>query len=380
MSEQPEKSELPSDAVPEVKPTEHIAPENPPLQLAPIDEPEQDEAEQNAPEQEASVQEPPQQVEVPTATVEPVPEEAPPKTTTPLPRQTARVAEKPKPERHTLVTVVSALRALVLTFSAAVIVSSIFMWFTTPEFLSPTTRRLLGPVRATAEHNELISTAIPTAFWFKRIGVIAGHSGIATYGRTKGNVDTGAVCQDGFTEASVTLKVAQQVVAQLQGKGYTAEVLDEFDLRLDNYQAAAFISLHADSCDTFDDGFNHSGFKSTYPLERETVRDQDIRLNDCVRNNYAAATGLQFAPGGITPEMTEYHAFYSVYGHPGVAPTTPGIILELGLLSYDRDLLQNHTDKSATGVVNGLLCFLEPKQQPTLSGGSKPIPTPTPNS
>jgi N-acetylmuramoyl-L-alanine amidase len=361
VSEQPE---IPSDAVPEVKPTEHIAPEDPPLQLAAIDE-------QDAPEQAATVE----------PTPEVVPETALPITTTPLPRQSARVASKPvRQERHTLVTVVSALRALILTFSAAVIASSIFMWFTTPEFLSARTRQVLGPVRATAEHSELVSTTIPTPFWFKRIGVVAGHSGIATYGTTKGNVDSGAVCQDGFTEASVTLKVAQQVVAQLQGKGYTAEMLDEFDLRLDNYQAAAFISLHADSCEFFDDGFNHSGFKSTYPLERETVRDQDVRLNDCIRNNYGGVTGLQYSSGGITPAMTNYHAFHAVGEHPGIAPSTPGVILELGLLSYDRDLLQNHTDKSATGVVNGLLCFLEPKEQPALSGASAPIPTPTPNS
>jgi len=341
VSEQPE---IPSDAVPEVKPTEHVAPETP----------------QPAP--------------------EPIPEIAPAsepaaKASTPLLRQSTKIVQKP--QRHTLVTVVSAIRALVLTFAAAVTASTIFMYFTTPEFLSPQTRQVLGPVRATAERNEITPTAIPTPFWFKRVGIVAGHSGIATYGTTKGNVDSGAVCPDGFTEATVTLKVAQLVVAKLQGKGYDALLLDEFDLRLDNLQAAAFVSLHANPCDNYNDGFNHSGFSSTYPLERETVRDQDIRLNECVRNNYSALTGLPFNSGSITENMTNYHAFHAVGAHPGIALTTPGIILELGLLGYDRDILQNHTDKLAQGVVNGLLCFLEPQPQPTLGQSSAPIPTPT---
>ena len=52
--------------------------------------------------------------------------------------------------------------------------------------------------------------------------------------------------------------------------------------------------------------------------------------------------------------MTEYHAFHQM------APSTPAIILEVGTLSYDGDLLQNHTDQLAQGIVNGLLCFLNP--------------------
>jgi len=286
------------------------------------------------------------------------------------PPEKSQPAKKSKPaqpaDHYTLVTVVSALRALSLTFAAAVIVSTIFMIFTSPDFLSAGTRKELGQVRATAQSIAAAPTPLPTPVWFKRVGVVAGHSGIATYGTTRGNVDTGAVCDDGFTEASVTMKVAQQVVAALQGRGYTVDLLQEFDLRLDNYQAAAFISLHADSCEKFDDGFNHSGFKLAYPVDRLTVRDQDLRLSDCIRDNYGPVTGLPFTPGGITDAMTRYHAFHLSLGHPGIASTTPGLILELGLLSYDRDLLQNHSDKSAKGIVNGLLCYLDPRGQPAV--------------
>ena len=318
-------------------------------------------------------------VVAPPAPVEPVHEEAPaPDVAAKTERAPAQrvqsekvPSKRPKSQpvtkqRYTLVTVVSALRALSLTFAAAVIVSTIFMIFTSPDFLSAGTRKELGQVRATAQSIAAAPTALPTPVWFNRVGVVAGHSGIATYGTTRGNVDTGAVCDDGFTEASVTMKVAQQVVAALQGRGYTVDLLQEFDLRLDDYQAAAFISLHADSCEKFDDGFNHSGFKLAYPVDRLTVRDQDLRLSDCIRDNYGPVTGLPFTPGGITDAMTRYHAFHLSLGHPGIASTTPGLILELGLLSYDRDLLQNHSDKSAKGIVNGLLCYLDPRGQPAV--------------
>jgi hypothetical protein len=52
------------------------------------------------------------------------------------------------------------------------------------------------------------------------------------------------------------------------------------------------------------------------------------------------------------------------------------VILELGFLSYDRDLLQNHTDRLAQGIVNGLLCFLDPKSLPEPSPTAR-VPTPT---
>ena len=269
-------------------------------------------------------------------------------------------------QRYTLVTVVSALRALSVTFGVSVIVATIFMWFTSPDFLSAGTQNSLAHVMATDAQVLAPPTAIPAPAWRKHVGIVAGHSGIATYGTTKGNVDTGAVCPDGFTEASVTMNVARQAVAQLQGRGFEADLLEEFDLRLQNYKADAFISLHADSCDTYDDGYNHSGFKDSYPIERFTARDKDLRFDQCIRENYGAATNLTFTPGGITDNMTKYHAFHTSQGHDGIAGTTPALILELGMLSYDRDLLQNHTDKSAQGVVNGILCFLAPTTLATI--------------
>ena len=112
-------------------------------------------------------------------------------------------------------------------------------------------------------------------------------------------------------------------------------------------------------------------------------RDRDTQLNSCVLQYYGQATGIPFTPGGITVNMTNYHAFHESGGHPGIALTTPAVILELGVLSYDRDLLQNHTDEMARGVFDSLLCFLEPTALATLlpstppNGGST-VPTATP--
>jgi N-acetylmuramoyl-L-alanine amidase len=282
----------------------------------------------------------------------------------------------PRKEHHImLITAVSALRSLIITFAAAVSAATIFTWWTSPDFLSAGTQRNLAVVvaQATSERNAATPTALPTPVWFNRIGIIAGHSGIATYGPTKGNVDPGTVCPDGFNEASVAMSVARQVVAILRGRGFTVDLLEEWDAKLDGYQAAALVSLHADSCENFNDGYNHSGFKSTYPTERYTSRDRDLRLDACIRQNYASSTGLQFQPGSITVNMTKYHAFHQI------APSTAAVILELGFLSYDRDLLQNHTDKLAQGIVNGLLCYLEPATQPTaMASVQAPAPSPTP--
>ncbi|MEP7285442.1 MAG: N-acetylmuramoyl-L-alanine amidase [Chloroflexota bacterium] len=392
MSEQPPHESLPD--VPEIEPVEHIAPESTfitpetdtsaptapfttptPIILAPMPDdtdeaPPIEEVEKSEESEESAPIESSETPIISTAAAKAQPKRSKP--------SKPSIKKPQRKERYTLVTIVSALRSLIVTFAAAVIVATIFMWWTSPDFLSAKTQRELAPVLATAERVGVRPTDLPTPFWFNRVGVVAGHSGIATYGLTKGNVDPGAVCPDGFTEASVTMKVAQQVVASLQGRGFSVDLLEEFDPRLDQYQGAAFISLHADSCDTYDDGFNHSGFKVASPVERFTVRDQDQRLESCMRENYGPATGLQYAPGEITDNMTKYHAFHNSQGHSGIAQTTPAIILELGLLSYDRDLLEHRTDKVAQGIVNGLLCYLQPSLQATITAAVTPVPATLP--
>jgi hypothetical protein len=51
--------------------------------------------------------------------------------------------------------------------------------------------------------------------------------------------------------------------------------------------------------------------------------------------------------------MREYHAFYEI------APETPGAIIEIGFMGDDRYLLLFQQERVATGIVEGLVCFLE---------------------
>jgi N-acetylmuramoyl-L-alanine amidase len=310
---------------------------------------------------------------VPLVSSVPVRKSEPRQKSEPRPRSEPRQKSEPRKrrkERYTLVTAVSLIRSLAVTFSAAVIASTIFMWFTSPDFLPARTRANLAPVQQTAQRVIATRTPLPTPTWFNVIGVLAGHSGS---GRTDTGIpDPGSVCADGFTELSVTTEVAARVAAKLRGRGYTVVELGEFDERLDGFEAAAFISLHAEACVDYGAGYTFHGFKSTYPGTRFTVRDQDMIFNDCVRVNYAALTNMQFQANQITPNMLEYHAFRKI------APTTPGVILELGWLNYNRDMLAQ-PDLLADAIVNGMRCFLEPIALATdVAAPGSPVSSPTP--
>lgn len=175
----------------------------------------------------------------------------------------------------------------------------------------------------------------------RQVGLIAGH---------KGN-DSGAVCDDGLTEAEVNLKVAELTAERLQRAGIQVEILDEFDPRLRGYRADALVSIHSDSCQT-----EFSGFK---------VANQDggtaasERLTECLWVNYEAATGLDRHPSTITNNMTNYHAFREI------ALETPASIIELGFLNADRGVIADQPERAADGVANGIRCFLAPAAQPT---------------
>lgn len=171
-----------------------------------------------------------------------------------------------------------------------------------------------------------------------KIGIVAGHW----------QNDSGAVCDDGLMEVEINIDIAQRVVSQLTLSGYNAEMLAEFSSKLKDYQAAALISIHTDSCGAGD----LSGFKVAR-VSSSQVPDIEDRLVSCLSDEYRDATGLQFHQDTITFDMTEYHAFYEI------APETPGAIIEIGFMSADRSLLTKRQDKVVSGIVNGIKCFIE---------------------
>jgi N-acetylmuramoyl-L-alanine amidase len=169
-----------------------------------------------------------------------------------------------------------------------------------------------------------------------RIGIIAGH---------KGN-DSGAVCADGLTEAEVNENIAVRVVSALQARGIAADMLTEFDPRLDGYVGTALVSIHADSCDYINElatGFKISGSSYT----------DSSALSICVEEAYRQATQLSYHANTITRDMTDYQAFRRI------SVGVPALIIEVGFMNLDRDLLTRQPDRVAGGITDGLWCYLD---------------------
>ncbi len=235
------------------------------------------------------------------------------------------------------------LRAFIIVIVAAGLMATIFTWWTPNGFISEDARAGLSVAIATNAAT-VVPTALPTPNWARKIGIVSGH---------RGN-DSGAVCPDGLTEASVNLNVAEQVVQNLRGDGYTVDLLDEFDPRLNGYQAAALVSLHSNTCQDF--GEPVSGFIVAASASRITARTDDGQLVDCIAKNYAAESGLQRRME-TTVDMTNYHSFREI------DPLTPAAIIEMGFLLGDRQILTQHSDVLAKGITDGIRCFLEPGQK-----------------
>ncbi len=128
-------------------------------------------------------------------------------------------------------------------------------------------------------------------------------------------------------------------------KGYRWRLLPEFSAQAELYRAAAFLSIHCDSC------VDLSGFKVARMTHATTPEEED-RLVSLLYEQYAAATGLEPNTDTITDDMRQYHAFRQI------DPDTPGAIIECGFMGGDRHLLTEEQDRVAVGIANGLLAFL----------------------
>lgn len=284
-------------------------------------------------------------------------------------REHSRARERPQPSpslpaSRIVIRFGVMFGALGTVFLTAIVLATIFTWWTPTSFLPPesaeqlavalATRAVLTPAQVAP-----IPSIVPTEGPSNRIGIVSGHRGIHPQ---SGQPDPGAICPDGLTEAQVNEAVAVRVVELLRTEGYQVDLLDEFDERLAGYRALALISIHADSCDyinEFATGFKVASFTES------SVPEADARLVGCLVTRYAESTGLTFHPS-VTYDMTQYHTFREV------APGTPGAIIEIGFLNLDRELLTTHPDVVASGIARGVLCYL---REESLEG--TPAPTPT---
>jgi N-acetylmuramoyl-L-alanine amidase len=262
------------------------------------------------------------------------------------------------------------VRTAIVVSLAALLTSTIFNFFMRPEFINQEVASGLQVAQSTNIATTSQPTALPTPNWLRRIGIVSGHRGPQN--------DPGAVCppeMGSLTEAEVNFAVATIVVRNLRALGYSVDLLDEFDTRLDNYQAAALVSIHANTCQDFGE------LVSGYLVAKAAARPEgglDTLLAECVAQSYEQASGLRRHPG-VTRDMTDYHSFREIHA------LTPAAIIELGFLRGDFTLLNTEHERMAQGITDGILCFLQPTQAAPSSsvvtatpGALLPSPTPQP--
>ncbi len=253
------------------------------------------------------------------------------------------------------------------------LVATLLMFFVNPEYLNPAVVQGLevDPENILADIAAPAPTAAVTPQWLQRIGIISGHRG----------KDSGAVCEDDYgnpelLEVDINFAVSQRIIAHLRAENYAIDMLDENDPRLENYRAAAVVSIHANTCADFGE------FVSGYIVHKSDARPEngsDAFLRECIAINYGARVPL---PRSYTEteDLINYHAFQRIH------PLTPAVILEMGYMLADREILTEDPDLLANAVTAGILCYIDnaalpPGQQSGGRGGQYLVParaTPTP--
>jgi N-acetylmuramoyl-L-alanine amidase len=251
----------------------------------------------------------------------------------------------------------TAFKYVSIALLAALLVATIFSYWTPDESLSEEFRQQLRVVDSTPSGSlVLASTPLPTAEVQRKVGIIAGHSGPPQ--EDSFTIDPGAVCDDNsdnipeLTELQINTNVARLVVEKLLERGYEVDLLNEFDDRLNNYRADALLSIHTNDCQNY--GFGGTGYNAAGPSSR-VLRGADEALVRCVINNYGSVTGLE-RHFGLTEDMTSYHTFREI------SVDTPVAIIEIGFMFADRQFLVNEQETIAEGITQGLMCFLEPDE------------------
>jgi len=242
-----------------------------------------------------------------------------------------------RPKRG-LTIIVDTLKSIIIVVVVAFAIATLFT-ATKPIglFSGEFSSKLADAVKAQETPDEQWPTATPRPK--PPIGIVVGHWG--------DDNDPGAVCPDGLTELSINQEVAALLQQKLIAEGFDVELLQEFDQGLADYQALALISIHADSCTYVNDAA--TGFKvaeSNYNPRPERT----ARLVACLRSRYAKATGLS-EHLSITRDMTEYHAFDEINVE------TPAVIIEIGFMNLDRQILTQDQDVIAKGIADGILCY-----------------------
>ncbi|HEX2619574.1 MAG TPA: N-acetylmuramoyl-L-alanine amidase, partial [Phototrophicaceae bacterium] len=244
-------------------------------------------------------------------------------------------------------------RSFLVIIPSALLMATILSWWTNPQFLQPGVRAGLQAAIIASGITPSPTIFVPTPNWLSRIGIVSGHNGPRPDGSP---VDPGATCENAsgetyLTEREVNFDVATRVVVGLRSLGYSVDLMDEFDPRLANYQGAALVSIHSNTCRDFGE------VVSGYLVAKAEARPEngvDTLLADCITRYYGAHTRMP-QHFGVTEDMTDYHSFREIH------PSTPAAIIELGFLRADQEMLTKHQDELAAGIVDGIRCFIDPQ-------------------
>jgi N-acetylmuramoyl-L-alanine amidase len=233
----------------------------------------------------------------------------------------------------------SAFTALQTVISVGVVLATLFtMWTPNNLFSDKILNEMLLAIETDVEaQGGQWPTVTPGPK--PRIGIVAGHWGN----------DSGAVCADGLTEEKVNLRIATLVQQYLIAEGFEVDLLQEFDKRLQLYQASVLVSIHNDSCEYVND--EATGFKVAAAMS-SPFQEKANRLTSCLIQRYQATTNMKYHFNTITPDMTSYHAFNEINTE------TTAAIIETGFLNLDRQILTEQSDLVAKGVTAGILCFV----------------------
>lgn len=224
----------------------------------------------------------------------------------------------------------------------AVLAATIFtMW--TPANLFSDRMQNIYEIWQAQEAYSIDAAPTPTHSSPARIGIVSGH-----YAN-----DSGAVCDDGWTEAEANLTIASMVAQKLKARNYTVDLLEEFDPQLDQYKGLVLVSIHNDSCQYINE--EATGFKV---VAQSVYQDRAERLEKCMIHRYQTVTNMKFHVNSVTDDMTSYHTFNEIH------TDTTAAIIETGFMKLDEDMLRNHPEIVADGIVAGIECFLHKENVP----------------
>ncbi len=173
-----------------------------------------------------------------------------------------------------------------------------------------------------------------------RIGILAGHW----------QNSTGEVCANGVIEVDINYNIASLIKLNLEEKNFQVNLFPEFDLNLLNYEADALVAVYSGSC--LQSPLPPSGFKIGTSLTAENPEEVN-NLAVCLAENYRNFTHLPFTYEIINPDHSSYHIFRDIH------PNTPAILIEIGALSTDQDLITNQSNSIVEGIAAGITCYVE---------------------